>query len=186
MIRVLATSVVVAAVALAAVAPAAARQDDSRLDALFERLQATDDGAEARAIEATIWHIWIEADDPAADALMMRGIAALNAGDLRAALAAFDAVTRQLPDFAEGWNKRATVYYLMGRHDASVQDIVRTLALEPRHFGAISGLGLIYTASGQDAEALRTFEEALTIHPHMEAIRQRVKVLRARLRGKQI
>jgi len=186
MTRAFATLILFLTAAMAAVSPGSARQDDSRLNALFERLQATDDGIEARAIEATIWHIWIEADDPAADALMMQGIAAMNGGDLRTALAAFDAVTRQVPDFAEGWNKRATVYYLMGRHDASVQDIARTLALEPRHFGAISGLGLIYTASGQDAEALRTFERALTIHPHMDAIRQRVKVLRARLRGKQI
>jgi len=178
MTRALATLILFVAATLAAVSSGSARQDDARLDALFERLQATEDGAEARAIEATIW---LEADNPAIDALMMQGIAAMTSGDLSTALAAFDTVTRQVPDFAEGWNKRATVYYLMGRHDASVQDIARTLALEPRHFGAISGLGLIYTASGQEAEALRTFEAALAIHPHMEAIRQRVKILRARL-----
>jgi tetratricopeptide (TPR) repeat protein len=89
----------------------------------------------------------------------------------------------QAPEFAEGWNKRATVYYLMGNWRASVGDIQRTLALEPRHFGALFGLGLIYEELDQPEAALRSFEATLVLNPHSESTRQMIGQLRQQLRG---
>ena len=175
------------ALAVAAVAlPAAADQNDARLDGLFTRLQATSDAREARSIEGVIWAIWIESADAAINKEMTAGIAAMRIGDMRTALSVFDSVVEQAPDFAEGWNKRATVYYLIREFDASVRDVGRTLALEPRHFGALSGLGLIYLAVGEEEAAMRAMEKALTIHPHMPGIRAKVRELREKYGGKPI
>jgi tetratricopeptide (TPR) repeat protein len=99
------------------------------------------------------------------------------------ALEYFDRLVEHAPGFAEGWNKRATVYYLMENYEASVLDIERTLELEPRHFGALSGLGMIYDAIGEPAAALRSFEAAVAINPHLDGARQRIEALRRELAG---
>ena len=163
--------------------PARADQDDPRLDRLFERLQHTPDAAEAHGLEQRIWQVWLESDDAAVNRLMERGIVALRTQQYRAALQAFDRMVAQAPEFAEGWNKRATVHYLMGNWRASVRDIQRTLALEPRHFGALFGLGLIYEALEQPEAALRSFEATLTLNPHSASTRQMIEQLRRQLRG---
>jgi tetratricopeptide (TPR) repeat protein len=90
------------------------------------------------------------------------------------------------PNFAEGWNKRATVYYMMGDFDASVADIQKTLTLEPRHFGALSGLGLIYDALDKPAAAVKVWQKALEINPHMQSIRHRIEEIQAEEKGKGI
>jgi tetratricopeptide (TPR) repeat protein len=162
---------------------ARADQDDPRLDRLFERLQHTPDPAEARGLEQRIWQVWLEAEDAAVNRLMERGIAALRQQQYPTALQAFDRLVAQAPEFAEGWNKRATVHYLMGNFGASVRDIQRTLALEPRHFGALFGLGLIYNALEQPEAALRSFEATLSLNPHSASTRQMVERLRRQLRG---
>ncbi len=172
--------------ALALATPARARQDDPRLDALFEQLLAIEDFAEARSVEAKIWLIWIESGDESLDALMTRGIDAMNARNLDAALESFNGIVEADPDFAEGWNKRATVYYLMARYDASIDDVVRTLTLEPRHFGALSGMGLIQSALDDDEAALAWFERALAANPHMPFIKLRALQLREQLQGTRI
>lgn len=168
---------------LLAGAPARADQTDSRLPGLFARLRAAADTTAAEAVEAEIWAIWIETDNAEAAALMRRGIAAMNAGDTRTALAAFDALVTAAPGFAEAWNKRATVYYLMGDYAASVADIKRTLALEPHHFGALSGLGLIYLGLDRPEAALKSFEAALAVHPFLPGAAARIDELRERLQG---
>lgn len=157
---------------------AAATQDDARLDPLFERLQATRNLAEARTIEATIWSIWVDAGDNDLDLVMEQGIAAMSVRRYQTALERFSTLIDKAPDFAEGWNKRATVYYLMGSFEASVLDIQRTLALEPRHFGALAGLGLIYISIDQPAPALRSFEAALAVNPHMPGARANAAEMR--------
>ena len=162
---------------------ALADQEDRRLDILFGRLAVTADAVEARSLEAAIWQIWLEPGDAKLEPVMARGIAAMNGGRLGAALAFFDRVTREAPGFAEGWNKRATVRYLMKDFDGSVRDIARTLELEPRHFGALSGLGLINMALERPEAALRAFEEVLMIHPNAAGARAHVKRLRAVLKG---
>jgi tetratricopeptide (TPR) repeat protein len=163
--------------------PAGADQDDPRLDGLFERLRHTPDPAEAHALEQRIWGVWLESDNAAVDRLMQQGILALQGQHYATALQAFDRMVEQAPEFAEGWNKRATVHYLMGNWRASVQDIQRTLALEPRHFGALFGLGLIYDALEEPEAALRSFEATLTLNPHSESTRRMIEQLRRQLRG---
>ena len=167
-------------------APAVARADqtDPRLDGLFQRLKATTEEAEAEDIEARIWQIWIRADEGESARLMREGILAMSRRAYPEALARFDALVERAPEFAEAWNKRATVYYLVGDYAASVGDIARTLELEPRHFGALSGLGLIYLELDEPAAALRSFEAALVIHPHLGGTRAQIEELRRRLRGR--
>jgi len=110
----------------------------------------------------------------------------MNFNDHAAALGAFDEIIRLAPGFAEGWNKRATIHYLLGNYDASAADIESTLALEPRHFGALSGLGLVRIAQGDEAKALEAFEAALAVHPHLPGADSHIKELRQRVKGKRI
>jgi len=167
-------------------AVAVASQDDPRLDKLFERLHATEDEAEAQVIQSFIWTIWVEANDDELNRLMYEGTRAMQVGDLDYAIKLFSDIIEIAPEFAEGWNKRATVYYLIGEYDKSIADCMVVLDLEPRHFGALSGLGLIYESREQDEEALHWFEEALAQNPHMPAIREQVQVIEEKLHGQEI
>jgi tetratricopeptide (TPR) repeat protein len=171
------------AMAIGCMGPALADQQDLRLEGLFARLQATSSRPEAQAAQQQIWQIWIECDDSLADRLMQGGIQAMASRQHGLALQYFDRLVERAPDFAEGWNKRATVHYLLDDYEASVLDIERTLELEPRHFGALSGLGMIYDAIGKPAAALRSFEAAVAINPHLDGTRQRIDTLRRQLRG---
>jgi tetratricopeptide (TPR) repeat protein len=162
-----------------------AGQKDPRLGPLFERLKGAD-AREAPAIENSIWQIWFTAEDGATKSLMELGVSAMQRGDLPAALQLFDAVTAQRPDFAEGWNRRATVLYMLGAHERSVADIQKTLELEPRHFGAWSGLGMIRNAQNRPDDALQAFEAALRVHPHLRGVRENVDALRKKLRNNAI
>ena len=162
---------------------ARADQDDPRLPALFERLKTVDSDAEARLVEALIWQIWSVSADDEINALMQRGLRAMVEGDARQALAIFDEMVRRSPNFAEGWNKRATVYFLIDDFDASVGDIERTLALEPHHFGALSGLGQIYLALDREEAAIRAFEAALAIDPHLTGVKAAVESIKKKRDG---
>lgn len=119
--------------------------------------------------------------DGKVDALIAVGVAALNEGNYDRALDAFDQIVRVAPNFAEGWNKRATTLYSMGRFDEAVKDVERVLALEPRHFGALSGLGLCDEQLNKDQEALNAFERAAGVDPNMPGLRLRIEALRKRL-----
>lgn len=168
--------------AVVAGAPVMATQTDPQLDALFSRLQATRDAGESEVLQNAIWSVWTTTDDKEAARMMAIGIIAMGQDRLDDALSTFDALVDLAPDFAEAWNKRATVHYLMGDLDASVADIEETLKLEPRHFGALSGLGLIYQDVEQWDAALRAFEAALKVNPHLPTVRASVESLRRKLR----
>ena len=165
---------------------ARADQTDPALDTLFEKLQGPD--AAPRAAETTqqIWGIWLDAGNEKINERLETGIIAMNAGYLEVAEEVFGEVVTKAPEFAEGWNKRATVRYFMGDHAGSIADCAKVLELEPRHFGALSGLGMIHVALGDVTEALRWFERALEVHPHLPGVQENVSVLRERLRGKAI
>ena len=166
--------------------PAFAAQDDERLDELFKRLKTTSDVNEAQNVESTIWVIWTESGRSDVDELMQQGIRKMRVGQLDDALDAFDDIVEIAPGFAEGWNKRATVLYLLDDLPESVRDIHRTLELESRHFGALSGLGLIFIERGDDEAALSAFEEVVKIHPNHMGARIRIERLRAKIRDKLI
>jgi tetratricopeptide (TPR) repeat protein len=158
-----------------------ADQSDTRLDALFQMLKTAGDRGTAQSAEAEIWRIWIDSGRQDIDDLMVEGIMAMSEQRLEDAITLFGEITERAPHFAEGWNKRATAYYLNEDYVASVQDIQRTLVLEPRHFGAISGMGLIFLRRGDEAGALAAFEAVIAIHPRAPGARERVQELRQRL-----
>ena len=160
-----------------------ADQKNPRLDELFDRLWAATEAQEIGEAETAIWQVWLERDDPEVDRLFTGGIRATQMGAFSVALDSFNELVERAPDFAEGWNQRATLHYLAGDYEASLADIDRTLALEPRHFGALTGRGLIYLALEREVEALEAFERALDMNPHMKGNQRRVEQLRRSLRG---
>ncbi|WP_282606612.1 tetratricopeptide repeat protein [Pelagibius sp. Alg239-R121] len=163
-----------------------ADQNDSRLDDLFTKLKNVESFSDAKGVEFVIWNIWVQSGDDAIDLLMRDGVDSMGRRDYRRALRSFDQIVTIAPEFAEGWNKRATLFYLMGEFDRSLADIAQTLALEPRHFGALAGRGLVYVELENDALALKAFEDALIINPYLPAARQNAEVLRKRLKDRAI
>ena len=158
---------------------ALADQRDGRLDDLFVRLQVTQDPADVDVIQRQIWQIWIEVDEPLVRQRMRHGVRAMAKRRYKSALVSFDHAIEIAPEFAEAWNKRATVHILMGNSRASMADLYQTLQLEPRHFGAWSALAVLYNAAGVTPAAIRSLEVALRINPHM----RRAKALLDQLRG---
>jgi tetratricopeptide (TPR) repeat protein len=165
---------------------ARADQTDPRLTDLFSRLQAAPGPAQASQLEAEIWSIWSEAGNPDIDKVYEIGTQALALGDLATALKIFDAIVAKAPRFAEGWNKRATIYFMMDRYEESLADIDRTLELEPHHFGALSGLGLVNIKLDRDEAALDAFERVLKVSPQSESAKANVEFVKQRIKDKSI
>ena len=161
--------------------PTFARQDDERLDPLFQQLLTAPTAAQAESLIESIWDIWYQSGDEAVDRLMQHGLFATRTGNLELALLSFTAVVEMDPEFAEGWNRRATVYWLLDDLQASLDDIQRTLALEPRHFGAIFGMGLIFMQTGDSDGALHAFEQIRAINPQDIDAQRRIEELHKRL-----
>lgn len=164
-------------------APAGAGQGKPRLDALFQALRATSDEAYAESVEEHIWDFWLEHPNGEIVQIMREGVLSLNADDYAAALDAFDKVIAMDATYAEAWNKRANVSYMLGDYRAAVGDLHHALLLEPRHFGALAGLGLVYLALNQPQPALRALDAALVLNPHLGKLRQQADSIRARLSG---
>lgn len=134
-----------------------------------------DDPARAARAAAELWQRWHQSGRPELDATLLEGIEALQRGQLEEAEAIFTRLIEAAPDFAEGWNKRATVRYMAKRYAASVADCRETLARNPNHFGALSGQGLCYMALGEHRQAADLFRRALTVHPHLESGRANLR-----------
>ena len=166
--------------------PAAADQNDPRLGLLFDRLLEAPDPGAAQEVAAGIWQIWFETDDAAVRILMKDAAGAMGRGDARTAMRAYDQVVAIAPGFAEGWNMRATLNYMIGAYESSLADIEKTLMLEPRHFGALSGRGLVYTELKDWELALHAFEQALKVHPRMPGARISAEAIRQTLENREI
>lgn len=136
--------------------------------------------------EQALWQIWHRSGNRAVDALLQEGMAAMQRGAYPAAVDLFTRVIEIAPDFAEGYNKRATTYYLMQRYEESIADCERTIALNPYHFGALSGAGLCYLAQRHLAKALEFFERAVTVNPNMPQIQQYIEDIRRFLRDQSL
>lgn len=152
-------------------------------DRLAARLY-DDDPLVRRLAEAALWQIWSRSGNRAIDALFLRGMQQMQAGQLREALATFSEITARMPGFAEGWNKRATVYYLLGQFDLSMKDCDEVLKRNPRHFGALSGYGQMHLAGGDLNRALPYFQRALKVNPNMEGVAQTVRLIEVQLEEK--
>ncbi len=144
---------------------AIADQNDPRLNNLFKKLNETENQDEIRDLISDIWNIWYEVDDPKVIEYFEKGIQAMNIRNYPLAIRFFNNLIEEDPNFAEGWNKRATVHFMMGNFDQSMQDIIKTLELEPRHFGALDGMGLIFIHQGQFEQAIDVYDKMLEIFP---------------------
>lgn len=165
-------------------APAFA-EDTAKLDGLFERLKTAGEG-EAGRIETEIWIEWSKSGSPALDLLLQRGRDAMELGDLPQAIEHFSAIIDHDPEFAEGWNARATAFYMSGEFGPSVADIGHVLTLNPRHFGALSGLAMILEESGKPERALEVYRAAIAIHPHMSGAAEAIKRLETKAEGQEL
>src|ERR1700710_2699989 len=161
--------------------------DRSRgLDFLFGALKVAPDEASAKHVEARIWALWMQTPSDTAALLMMRAKVAMDAKQMDVALKLLDAVVKLRPDYVEGWNRRATVYYLKNDYVRSLQDIEQVLVREPRHFGALAGLGMIMQDLGDEKRALDAFRKALAVNPHLEKVPELVKTLSEKVEGRDI
>ena len=138
------------------------------LDALFKGLKAARGDDEADAVVARIWEVWMRSGRADVDRLMEEGIGYLSVRQLGAAHDRFSEAIEAAPGFAEAWNKRATVLFLMSEHEQSLSDIEKVLALEPRHFGALAGRGMIHAQAGRWKEALDAYYQALAVNPFLK------------------
>jgi tetratricopeptide (TPR) repeat protein len=147
---------------------------------LLEALHDDDPGVRTLA-EQAVWRVWLRSGDPDVDALMRSGMHYMEEGRLGAAVDAFTRIIEKRPDFAEGWNKRATVYFLIGDFDQSLKDCDETLKRNPNHFGALSGCGAIYARRDELERAVEYFERALEINPNLEGVEHGLGLLQRRL-----
>lgn len=148
-----------------------------------ERLRDAHPGVREIA-QGALWRIWSRSGSPEIDRLLRRGVDQMSAGELEAALATFDAIIRRKPEFAEGWNKRATVLFMLGRDNASLKDCDEVLKRNPRHFGALSGMTQIHLRRGDPAAALQAWERALQANPNLDGGAETLRILEEAVRAR--
>jgi len=156
------------------------------IDFLFGALKVAPDDASAKAIEDRIWAVWSGAGNETTNLLMSRAKKAADDKDYDLALRVLDAVIEIKPEFTEAWNRRATVYFMKKDYTNSIADISKVLAREPRHFGALSGLGLIMQDIGDDKHALDAYRKALDVYPRLKGINDKIKALKEKVEGRDI
>ena len=156
------------------------------LDFLFGALKAAPDDETAKAVEERIWAVWAISKSDTTNLLMHRVKTAIEKKDLDLAIKLLDAVIKIKPDYVEAWNRRATLYYMKKEYGRALSDIGEVLKREPRHFGALSGLGLILQDLGDDKHALAAYRRALAVYPRLQRIPDRVKTLSEKVEGRDI
>ncbi len=171
--------------AVAADAAGDAKQRAANLDARFDALKAATSDAQADPIVAEIWQLWMQSGNDEIDALVARAMGLMRMGANDLSLALLGEVVRRAPNYAEGWNMRATLLYIMGEYDRSLADCEEVLKREPRHFGALAGMGLIGIAQGTDKAALAAYRRALAINPHLKE-RELISALERKVEGQRL
>ena len=131
-----------------------------------------------RLTERALWEVWSRSGDRDIDRLFAGGVEQMNDQQGAAAVQTFSEIIRRKPEFAEGWNKRATVYYVLGEYAKSLADCDEVMKRNPYHFGALSGYGMIYMELNEPARALTYFERALAVNPNLESVAEAVQMLR--------
>ena len=147
-------------------------------------LMADDNASVRNAAYRSLWRIWMRSGDSKIDALMEKGVALMNLGQLDAAIEVFGEMIREKPGFAEGWNKRATVLFMAKRYQESIADCDKTLELNPYHFGALSGLGMNYVELDDLDGALNAFKRTLEILPHSRSTARYIEIIERTLAEK--
>ncbi len=155
-----------------------ADQFDPRLTNLFQQLQSSENDTHINKITNEIWDIWNETNDYNIQPDFNRGIESMRRNDLSRSISFFTRVIEKKPEFAEAWNKRATVYFMIGDFDKSMLDIKETLKLEPRHFGAMDGMGLIFMHLKQYNEAIKIYNKMLEIFPNSQNTKNKKKLMK--------
>lgn len=158
----------------------------NNLDFLFGALKVAPDDTSAKAIEERIWALWVVSRSDTTNLLMSRVRTATEAHDIDLALKLLDSVIKIKPDYVEAWNRRATIYYMKKDYGHAISDIREVLKREPRHFGALSGLGLILQDLGDDKQALEVYRRALAVYPRLQRIPDVVKALQEKVEGRDI
>ncbi len=158
----------------------------NNLDFLFGALKVAPDEASAKSIEERIWALWLVSKSDTTNLLMTRVKTAMDGEDLDLAIKLLDAIIKVKPDYTEAFNRRATVYYMKKDFGRSLDDIRLVLAREPRHFGALAGLGLIMQDLGDDKRALEIYRKAIAIHPRLPRIPELIKTLSEKVEGRDI
>ncbi len=153
------------------------------LDGMLARLRTTTDPVEAENLELAIRHIWARSGRSSIDHLMQTAVSDIHAGDTDQALSVLDKVVEADPRYVEGWNLRATVHYLRDEYGPAIDDIEHVLTLEPRHFPALAGLGRIMLALDDKKMALKAFQAALAINPHLDSVREEADSLEDQVAG---
>jgi tetratricopeptide (TPR) repeat protein len=167
--------------------PRPQRGDRTRnLDFLFGALKAAPDADSAKQVENRIWALWLASGSDTANLLMTRAKSAIDSNDLNLAVELLDALVKIKPDYIEAWNRRATLHYMRKEYRQSMEDIRQVLIREPRHFGAMSGLGMILQEFGDEKRALDVFRRALEVNPHLAKIDEMVKSLTEKVEGRGI
>jgi tetratricopeptide (TPR) repeat protein len=156
------------------------------LDFLFGALKAAPDETTAKAVEERIWAVWVISRSDTANLLMTRVRTAVEQQDTDLAIKLLDAIVKIKPDYLEAWNRRATLYYMKKDYGHALTDIREVLKREPRHFGALSGLGLILQDIGDDKQALEVYRRALAVYPRLQRIPDLVKSLSEKVEGRDI
>ena len=156
------------------------------LDFLFGALKAAPDDTTAKAVEERIWAVWVVSRSDTANLLMTRVRTAVEQQDSDLAIKLLDAIIKIKPDYLEAWNRRATLYYMKKDYGHALADIREVLKREPRHFGALSGLGLILQDIGDDKQALEVYRRALAVYPRLQRIPDLVKSLSEKVEGRDI
>lgn len=180
--RSLADKCIVAAVAVIVNLTGAAQAETTGLERYFAELADPAYAGWERA-ESDIRRAWSRSGSASMDLLLKRGEDAMDAGDLPSAIEHLTALTDHAPDFPEGWNARATAYYMAGQFGPSVADIAQVLRLEPRHWGALAGLGAIYDDMGQKQRALAAFRASFALNPHQQDVKDAIARLEKELAG---
>jgi len=163
------------------------RADRTRnLEFLLGALKVAPDDTSAKAIEDRIWALWMVSGSDTVDVLMSRVKEASDAENYTLAIRLLDAVIEIDPDFVEAWNRRATIFFLKKDYSSSLADIMHVLVQEPRHFGALAGLGTILEEVGDDRHALDAYRKALAVHPHLKGVAEHVKSLTDKVEGRDI
>jgi tetratricopeptide (TPR) repeat protein len=156
------------------------------LDDLFGKLSKAENAQSAKQLEQQIYQVWLHSGSDSVDLLMTRALESLTQDDYETAEHLLSSIVDISPQYAEGWNKRAMLYFMQDKYEQAIVDLEQTLRLEPRHFAALAGLGKIFEEFGQKRKALEVYRKALEIHPYLEGVTKEIERLSPEVEGRGI